>query len=270
MVTGLKDRAVLITGASSGIGRMIALTLGRERAKVGLVARRTEHLEEVAAAVRAEGGVAEVFPGDVTLPETLERGVQGCVERFGRLDVLINNAGAGLFATVEETTAEDLESMLAVNLKGTFHGIKAALPVMHEQGFGHIINVASTAGRRGSPYVGAYCAAKFAVVGLTESLRTELYRTGITVSLVLPGATRTDFFGTAQRRTPFHKGLVGPIENVEAVAERIVGVIRRPRAEVLAQPIRRKVLLGLNLLATALVDRLLLKVIGDEGTAGHG
>ena len=270
MVVGLKGRVVLVTGASSGIGRMTALSLGREGAKVGLVARRVKHLEEIAAAVRAEDGTAEVFPGDVANPETLERAVRGCIEQFGQLDVLINNAGAGLFATVEQTTAEDLESMLAVNLKGTFHGIKAALPVMRRQGSGHIINVASTAGRRGSPYVGAYCASKFAVVGLTESLRTELIGTGIMVSLVLPGATRTNFFDAAQRRTSLHRGLVGPIEDVEAVAKRIVGLVRRPRAEVMAQPIRRKVILGGNLLAAGLVDRLLLKVIGNDGNSDRG
>jgi short-subunit dehydrogenase len=259
---------VLVTGASSGIGRETALALGRAKARLGLVARRAERLKAVAAAVREAGGAAEVFAGDVTDPETCERGVRGCVERFGRLDVLVNNAGAGLFATVEQTTAEDLEAMLAVNLKGTFHGIKAALPVMRRQGAGHIVNVASTAGRRGSPYVGAYCAAKFAVVGLTESLRTELLGTGIEVSLVLPGATRTDFFEAARRRTERHRGLVGPVEDARTVATRIVTVIRRPRAETMAQPVRRRIILGVNLVAAGVVDRLLARLI-DGGFPGH-
>lgn len=264
-LTGL---VVLVTGASSGIGRETALALGREGVKVGLVARRAERLQDVASSVRAAGGTAEVFAGDVTDPETSERAVRGCAERFGRLDVLVNNAGAGLFATVEQTTAEDLEAMLAVNLKATFHGIKAALPVMRRQGSGQIVNVASTAGRRGSPYVGAYCAAKFAVVGLTESLRTELLGTGIDVSLILPGATRTDFFDAARRRTERHRGLVGPVEDARTVAARIVEVIRRPRAEVIAQPVRRRVMLGVNLVAAGFVDRLLARMI-DGGTAVH-
>lgn len=266
MSRAIAGLAVLITGASSGIGRETALALGREGARLGLVARRAVRLEEVATAVRAEGGAAEAFAGDVRAPETLDRAVRGCVERFGRLDVLINNAGAGLFATIEQTTAEDLDAMLAVNLKGTFHGIKAALPLMRRQGSGQIINVASTAGRRGSPYAGAYCASKFAVVGLTESLRTELLGTGISVSLVLPGATRTDFFDAAQRRTERHRGLVGPVEDASAVAARIVGVIRRPRAEVMAQPVRRMVMLGVNLLAAGLVDRMLARMI-NGGTS---
>ncbi|MEW6544253.1 MAG: SDR family NAD(P)-dependent oxidoreductase [Nitrospirota bacterium] len=268
MARAVNGLVVLITGASSGIGRETALLLGAEEAKLGLVARREGRLREVADAIRGAGGSAEIFAGDVGSPETLDSAVRGCVERFGRLDVLVNNAGAGLFATVEQTTIEDLEAMLAVNLRGTFHGIKAALPVMRGQGAGHIINVASTAGRRGSPYVGAYCAAKFAVVGLTESLRTELLGTGIDVSLVLPGATRTDFFDAACRRTERHRGLVGPVEDVRTVAARIVGVIRRPRAEVIAQPVRRRAVLGVNLVAASFVDRLLARMIAG-GTAGH-
>ena len=160
--------------------------------------------------------------------------------------------------------------MLAVNFKGTFHGIKAALPVMRRQGTGHIINVASTAGRRGSPYVAAYCASKFAVVGLTESLRVELLGTGIRVSLVCPGATRTEFFDAARRLTDRHHGLVGPVESPDRVAERIVAVARRPRAEVIAQPFRRKVFLALNLLAPGLIDRLLASLIDGRGKGSDG
>ena len=143
----------------------------------------------------------------------------------------------------------------------------AALPVMRRQGAGHIINVASTAGRRGSPYVGAYCASKFAVVGLTESLRVELRGSGIDVTLVCPGATRTEFFDVARRRPPRHGGLVGPVESAKDVAARIVDVVRRPRAEVLAQPLRRKPLLALNVLAPGLVDRLVAWLIDRKRSA---
>jgi short-subunit dehydrogenase len=193
--------------------------------------------------------------------------VEQAVRRFGRLDVLVNNAGAGLFASVEDTTDDDLARILDLNFKGTLHGIQAALPVMRRQGAGHIINVASTAGRRGSPYVGAYCASKFAVVGLTESLRVELRGGGIDVTLVCPGATRTEFFDVARRRTPRHGGLVGPVESAEDVAARIADVVRRPRAEVLAQPLRRKPLLALNVLAPGLVDRLVACLIDRKRSA---
>lgn len=265
-----RDGVVLITGASSGIGRMTALALADAGARLALVARRTDRLAAVVEEVRARGGTAEMFLCDVTVPEAVGAAVQGCLSRYGRIDVLVNNAGAGFFATIEQTTAEDLDAVLAVNLKGTFHGIRAVLPVMRRQKSGHIINVASTAGRRGSPYVGAYCAAKFAVVGLTESLRVELLGSGIRVSLVCPGATRTEFFRVARRRTPHHEGLVGPVESAERVAARIACLVERPCAEVMAQPIRRKIFLALNLVAPALVDRLVARLIGaHEETAGH-
>jgi short-subunit dehydrogenase len=262
--------AVLITGASSGIGKMTALAMARVGARLALVARRAERLKDVVSEIRGHGGVAEAFPCDVTVAGAMEAAVQGCVRVYGRLDVLVNNAGAGFFATIEQTTVEDFDQILAINLKGAFHGIRAALPVMRSQGTGHIINVASTAGRRGSPYVGAYCASKFALVGLTESLRVELLGSGIHVSLICPGATRTEFFDVARRRTQHHQGLVGPVESAELVASRIVKLVRHPRAEVIAQPIRRKVFLVLNLIAPGFVDRLLAKWIGhDEGKAGH-
>jgi short-subunit dehydrogenase len=169
-----------------------------------------------------------------------------------------------MFTSVEETQEQDLDLMWATNVKSIFWGIQAALPVMRRQGSGHIINVASTAGRRGSPYVGAYCASKFAVVGLTESLRTELLGSGIHVSLVCPGATRTSFFDAAIRRTDRHEGLVGPVESAEAVARRIVKLIRHPKAEDVAQPVRRKIFFMLNTLAPAFVDRLLARRLGVQ------
>ncbi|TAJ10850.1 MAG: SDR family NAD(P)-dependent oxidoreductase [Nitrospirae bacterium] len=265
----LQSKAVLITGSSSGIGRMTALALANAGARLALVARRTDRLAAVVEEVRACGGAAEMFPCDVTVPGAMEAAVRGCADLYGRMDVLVNNAGVGFFATVEQTTAEDLDRILAINLKGTFHGIRAALPVMRHQGSGHIINVASTAGRRGSPYLGAYCASKFAVVGLTESLRTELLGSGIRVSLFCPGATRTEFFSAARRRTEHHRGLVGPVESAERVAERLVDLIRRPRAEVIVQPVRRKLFLMLNLIAPAVVDRLVARMIAAGGRVGR-
>jgi short-subunit dehydrogenase len=262
----IAGRVVLVTGASSGIGEATALALGRTGARVALVARRADRLAAVARAVEAAGGTALAVPADVTVAADVAAAVARTVADFGRLDVLVSNAGAAVFATVAETTAADLRAMLAVNLESVFHGVKAALPVMRRQGAGHIVNVASTAGRRGSPYVGAYCAAKFGVVGLTEALRTELLGTGIRVSLVLPGATRTPFFDVAVRRTAHHVGLVGPVESAEQVAARIVRVIRRPGAEAIAQPLRRRLLLAFNLFAPAVVDRLVLALVhrGDR------
>jgi hypothetical protein len=226
-------------------------------ASLALVARRAERLKEVAAMVAARGGMPVVHPGDVSVPGVMDAAVRTCVDRFGRLDVLVNNAGVGFFASIDDTTEEDLDRVLSVNLKGTFLGIKAALPVMRQQGSGHIINIASTAGKRGSPYVGAYCASKFAVVGLTEALRAELYGSGIAVSLVCPGVTGTDFFRAAQRRTDYHAGPGPTADTAETVASWIVELVRRPRAEVLAQPLGRRLFFILNVIAPGLVDRKL-------------
>lgn len=259
MTGKLKGKTVLITGASSGIGRMTALCMAAVGANLFLVARRAARLEDVATEARARGAATETLPGDVTDSKVMHSAVAACVARFERLDILVNNAGEGFFASVEDTTEADLDRMIGVNLKGAFHGIQAALPVMRRQGTGHIINMASTAGRRGSPYVGAYCASKFALIGLTESLRVELMDTGIDVSLVCPGVTRTDFFTSAQRRTHYHAGPGAKADSVESVAARIVDLVQRPTPEVLTQPVGRKVFLALNLLAPGLADRVLAK-----------
>ncbi len=257
-------KVIVITGASSGIGRAVALQLAGKDTKLVLIARRLNLLQSLVREIETKASTAVIVHGDITDRTTMERAVQCCLDRFGRLDVLINNAGAGFFAEVDQTREEDLDRMLAVNFKGAFFGVRAALPVMRQQGSGHVINIASTAGRRGSPYVGAYCASKFALVGWTESLRSELLPSGILVSLICPGATKTEFFSSALRRTAHHEGLVGPIEEVERVAARIVGIVRHPRAESRAQPFRRAVFLALNLLAPSLVDRLLLRLVGTH------
>lgn len=269
MSTIFPGGVVLITGASSGIGQRTAFALAAAGARLALVARRKQNLDAMVEQMRSNGVVAEAFPGDVAELGFMDHAVQSCVHKFGRLDVLVNNAGEGLFAAIEETTEGDLDRMLAVNLKGTFYGIKAALPSMRRQGRGHIINVASTAGRRGSPYVGAYCASKFAVVGMTESLRVELLDSGIQVSLVCPGATQTHFFDVARRRTEHHRGLVGPVESPERVAARIVDTIQRYKPDVIAQPIRRKAFLIMNLIAPGLVDRLMAKLICPAEPTSH-
>ncbi len=206
MTREIRGRTVLSTAASSGIGRATALAVAAEGGRPVPVARRTDRLEQVARAIESRGGAALACPAHVTVRAQVELAVEQAVRRFGRLAAVVNNAGAGLFASAEDTTDDDLARILDLNFKGTLYGIQAALPVMRRQGAGHIINVASTAGRRGSPYAGAYCASRFAVVGLTESLRVELRGSGIDVTLVCPGAMRTEFFDVARRRTPRHMG----------------------------------------------------------------
>jgi NAD(P)-dependent dehydrogenase (short-subunit alcohol dehydrogenase family) len=186
-----RDRVVLITGASSGIGRDLALTFAKMGAKVALIARRKSLLETLADEITAAGGEALPLAADVTRRSDVRDAVDRTLAHFSRIDVLINSAGVAIPDRVETMPPEDLERMMAVNLMGTLHTMQAVLPSMRAAGAGSIVNIASLAGRRGMPPLGAYCATKFAVVGLTEALRVELYGSGIRLSLVMPGVIDT-------------------------------------------------------------------------------
>src|SRR5690348_16728563 len=168
---GFRDKTVLVTGASSGIGRATALAFAAAGARVGLVARRRHVLEEVA---KAAGGETAVLPADVTRRDDVRACFAEARSRFGRTDVVVNNAGILIPSPVTEMKATDLEAMLRVNLFGALFVMQEAVPIMLAQGGGTIVNVASLAGRRGYSPLGGYCATKFGLVGLTEALRMEL------------------------------------------------------------------------------------------------
>jgi len=185
-------KTVLITGASSGIGRETALAFAAAGANVVLVARRIAPLNKVASRARAEGAVALAVGTDVTDVASVRACFRKAVARFGSIDIVVNNAGLLIPATVDTLVPGDLRQMLEVNLFGALHVMQAALKQMRRQTEGgHIVNVASLAGRRGFTPLGGYCATKFALVGLTEALRTELIGDNVGVSLVLPGVIDT-------------------------------------------------------------------------------
>jgi NAD(P)-dependent dehydrogenase (short-subunit alcohol dehydrogenase family) len=185
-------KTVLVTGASSGIGRETALAFAAAGANVVLVARRAAALAKVATQARASGAEALSVATDVTNPTAVAACFRKAVQRFGSVDVVVNNAGVLLPATVAEIDPADLQRMLDVNLFGALHVMQAAVKQMQKQDSGgHIVNVASLAGRRGFSPLGGYCASKFALVGLTEALRTELMGSNVGVSLVLPGVIDT-------------------------------------------------------------------------------
>jgi NAD(P)-dependent dehydrogenase (short-subunit alcohol dehydrogenase family) len=187
-LSSFRDRTVLVTGASSGIGRATALAFAAAGARVALVARRGDVLEEVA---RLAGGETLVLPTDVTRHDEVQAAFRAAIARFGRLDVVVNNAGVLLPAPVVEIARADLDAMLQVNLFGALFVMQEAVRSMRETGGGSIVNVASLAGRRGVTPLGGYCASKFALIGLTEALRTELRDEPIHVGLVLPGVIET-------------------------------------------------------------------------------
>jgi len=193
-----RDRTVLVTGASSGIGREVALAFAAAGSNVVLVARRATLLAKVAAEARKLGAGTLVAAADVTKPAAVQACFQKAVQRFGAVDIVVNNAGVLIPAKVVDLRTADLQRMLDVNLLGALHVMQAAVKQMREQGRGHIVNVGSLAGRRGFSPLGGYCATKFALVGLTEALRTELVGERIHVSLVLPGVVDTPMATAAQ------------------------------------------------------------------------
>jgi NAD(P)-dependent dehydrogenase (short-subunit alcohol dehydrogenase family) len=186
-----RGRAVVVTGASSGIGYDVARAFGEQGAKVALLARRKALLNELAAKIEAAGGTALALECDVVDRGRVFRAIEHAREAFGGVDILVNSAGVLIPDTFEQMRPEDLERMMAVNFYGAVHAMQAAIPIMRAAKHGNIVNIASLAGRRGVSPLGGYAATKFALVGLTEALRVELFGSGIRVSLVMPGVIDT-------------------------------------------------------------------------------
>ncbi|MFY0579422.1 SDR family oxidoreductase [Cystobacter fuscus] len=191
-MSGIKDKVVVITGASSGIGEATALLLAERGAKVVLGARRVERLESLADRIVAAGGEATHARTDVQRREDLSNLVKLACERYGKLDVLVSNAGVMPVSPLDDLRVEDWEDMIDVNIKGVLYGIAAALPVFRGQGFGHFVNVASTAGHRIVPTQSVYCGTKFAVRAISEGLRQEA-GDKLRVTIISPGFVRTNF-----------------------------------------------------------------------------
>lgn len=191
----LAGQVALVTGASRGIGRGVALALARAGAEVALAARTVPDLEEVAAKVEALGRRALVVPADVRDDRSVGVMVEAALDTFGRLDILVNNAGLGHFGPIEDLSIEQFDEMLGVNLRGPFLCARAVVPAMKRQGSGTILNIASVAGLVANPKLSGYNASKFGLMGLSESLMLELRHAGIKVAAICPGSTATDFAG---------------------------------------------------------------------------
>ncbi len=214
------DRVALVTGASSGIGRLLALRLAREGAAVGLVARRDEELRKVAAEIESAGGQALPLACDVADPQQVAAAVQDALGHFGHVDLLVNNAGYGHHRRFVEWDVADMERMMRVNYLGAVYFTKALLPAMLGRREGWIVFVASVAGRIGIPDESAYSASKFALVGLAEALSLEVEDAGVQVLTVCPGSVRTPFFDAeALERMPAsaRRTMVEPEPLVDAI-----------------------------------------------------
>jgi len=191
-MSGLKDKVIVITGASSGIGEATALLLAERGAKVVLGARRPDRLEALAARIAKVGGEVAYASTDVKRRDDLTNLINLANERFGKIDVLVNNAGVMPVSPLDDLRVEDWEDMIDVNIKGVLYGIAAALPIFRKQGFGHFVNTASTAGHKTVPNQSVYSATKFAVRAISEGLRQEAGEK-VRVTIISPGFVRTNF-----------------------------------------------------------------------------
>lgn len=228
-----EPKVAIITGASSGIGMETALAMARRKYAVVLAARREDRLDDISRQCQALGATAMVRPTDVADEKQVESLVAETMDRFGRVDVMVNNAGYGLFARVHETSTEAMREIFDVNYFGLFYGCKAVVPIMIRQKNGHIFNVSSVIGKRGTPFHGAYCATKFAVCGLTDTLRVEMKPYNIRVTCVCPALTETEFFSrteTGRKAQSSWKKLKGYMP-AEKVARKMAATVGKSKPE---------------------------------------
>lgn len=226
----VESMVVAITGASSGIGRATAKLLAARGAIVVLGARREAILKELVEEITADGGSAVCQTTDVRRRADLEALVGTAVARFGRLDAIVNNAGIGPISRLDALRVDDWNEMIDVNLRGTLHGIAAALPVFARQDSGHVINIISTAGLKILPTMGVYAATKNAVRTLTEALRQEAGAT-LRVTEVSPGMVATNF-AESITDTPVREAMADRMSGVamppEAIAKAILFALEQP------------------------------------------
>lgn len=220
MPRSLDQQVIVLTGASSGIGRETARQLGTKGATLVLAARNPEGLEETASLVREAGGKSSAVITDVSDWEQVNRLAQEARGLFGTVDTWINNAGIALYSEVEEATPDEMKRVIDVNLMGTIYGCMAAIKLMRDEGEGTIINLSSVLARRSVPMQSAYCAAKHGVTGFTEAFRLELERShpGIRLVEIMPSSINTPLFSHARSRMGVHPMPIPPIYDPSVVA----------------------------------------------------
>jgi NADP-dependent 3-hydroxy acid dehydrogenase YdfG len=227
-MAGIEGKVVVITGASSGIGEAAARMLARRGARIVMGARRTERLEKLASAIRAEGGTVEHRALDVTKRDDVDAFVKFAQTTFGRVDVIVNNAGVMPLSPLEALKVEEWDRMIDVNIRGVLHGIAAGLPIMKAQGYGQFINISSIGGHAVVPTAAVYCATKFAVGAISDGLRQE--STKIRVTVISPGVTESELADTIsddsarQAMKEFRKIAI----SADAIARAIAFAIEQP------------------------------------------
>ncbi|MFC0558179.1 SDR family NAD(P)-dependent oxidoreductase [Halalkalibacter alkalisediminis] len=226
-----KRKTIWITGASSGLGWEIALEAGKKGYRTVLLARNTKKLYELQKLIEELGGEAHVYSFDVSKPEMITKVTKKIMTEVGQIDVLINNAGFGVFERVESTNIKNVEEMFAVNVIGLIALTKQILPYLLEQNSGHIINIASQAGKLSTPKSSVYAATKHAVLGFTNGLRLELHDQKIHISAVNPGPIKTAFFERADQEGTYVKNVEKWMLDAQEVAKATIRLIEKPKRE---------------------------------------
>lgn len=279
-----EGQTVLITGASRGLGLVLARQFAAEGAHVAILARGGAALAEAAQELRANGADIDAFEADISNPVEAERAVHRLISRWGRIDVLINNAGQILSAPQQHVTVEDYERSMGVHFYGPLHLIRAAVPHMRRQGGGRIVNIASIGGKVAIPHLLPYCASKFALVGLSDGLRAELARDRIAVTTIVPGLMRTGSHLNARFRGHHRREFAWfaladalPLTSmdVDRAASKIIEATRERRPRLIIS-IQAKTLAWLDAMAPGLVasamataNRVLPGAAGAKGNEEH-
>jgi short-subunit dehydrogenase len=247
----------LVTGGSSGIGEALARELVAGGAKLLVVARRDERLRQLALSLAPSPGTIDVWAGDITDPSVRAAAVERAVSTLGGLDLLVNNAGSGAMGRFDEAAPERLRSIMELNFFAPAELIRVALPALRQGTRPMVVNVSSVLGHRGVPFCAEYCASKFAMQGLSESLRAELAPLGIDLLVASPARTDTEFFSSAvnphETRWPLVRGLPAVV-----VSRRIVRAIRSGRHEVIPST-QGMALVWANRWFPGIVDRVLAR-----------
>jgi short-subunit dehydrogenase len=208
------QKVVFITGASSGIGRALAVELGRRGAWLGLLARRGETLQEIAKEVEGAGGRALALPADVRDADAVRVAADKLRAEFGRIDVLVANAGVGVTTDARDLQAKEVADVIGINVLGAVNSVTAVLPEMLKQGSGQLVAISSLAAYRGLPKSGAYCASKAAVSAFFESLRLDLRGSGVDVTIIHPGFIKTPLTAGRHAQMPFLMELDDAIKKI--------------------------------------------------------
>ncbi|MFA6059597.1 MAG: SDR family oxidoreductase [Taibaiella sp.] len=226
----IKGKIVAITGASSGMGKAIAIELAKNGAKVVLGARRTEQLQQIVEEIKSTGGEATCAKIDVKNKDDLIRLVNEAVEQYGKLDVIVNNAGVSQLSRIDELDIDGWEEMIDINLKGVLYGMAAAIPVFKQQQSGHIVNIISTSGIKIVPMQGVYAGTKNAIRTIAEAFRQESDG-NIRITGISPGLVKTDFANNIRNeemKTAVQRGMEQIAIDPIAIASAVIYAISQP------------------------------------------